>query len=32
MVRRSVDAMLLLAIVVSIGLGISSYWILSGGI
>jgi|GEM_PF-3700943 len=31
MIRRSLDTMLLLAIVVIIGLGISSYWIISGG-
>uniref|UniRef100_A0A0Q9YYZ6 Uncharacterized protein n=1 Tax=Candidatus Berkiella aquae TaxID=295108 RepID=A0A0Q9YYZ6_9GAMM len=31
MIRRNMDAMLLLAIVVSLGLVISSYWILSGG-
>jgi len=31
MIRRNMDVMLLLAIVVSLGLVISSYWILSDG-
>lgn len=31
MVRKTFDAMILLAIIVSVGVGISSYWLMAPG-